>query len=592
MTATTVSKFKRLWGYLRPYIWFELLMFLTMVIVAGLAIALPIAIQYMIDTLIPGITAAGRPVNLQPIIWFGLFLAGIYLADVIVSYGRDYLAGYVGAHIIQDMRSQLFDHIQRLPLRFFQQGQTGEMMSRVLSDVGRIQDLLTVTALMLLTNMLMLVGILAYLLHTNWLLTVVAIIPVPLTVISANYFGNKVQRISLSLQQALASLSARIQEAFLSVKTIKGFGQESQERGKVDNLLVGMTGLYIRNSVINSIGVNIVAFINMAGPIVVLGWGVYLVSRLSMELKELIAFYILLTYLYGPIHSLAQTGIQVKSLMASVDRVFEYLDIPPAVTEPAQPVALANPRGEIELRHIAFRHPDSGFGLTDFSLNIKAGEKVAIVGPSGSGKTTLLNLMMRFFDPDSGTVLLDGIDLRQLSSKALRSTVALVDQDPLLFKGTVAANLAYGVPNSTPDQIVEAARAANIHDFIAALPQAYQSEVGERGVTVSGGEKQRLCLARAILVNPKVLLLDEATSALDSASEQLIQDSLDRNLKDKTAVIVAHRLSTVRHVDRIIVLDAGRIVDQGSHDQLMDRCRLYQELAAKQLVSQPANHAI
>lgn len=592
MTAATVSKYRRLWGYLRPYIWFECLMFLTMVIVAALAIALPIAIQYMIDTLIPGITASGTPVNLQPIIWFGLFLAGIYLADVIVSYGRDYLAGYIGAHIIQDMRSELFDHIQRLPLRFFQRGQTGEMMSRVLSDVGRIQDLLTVTALMLLTNALMLIGILAYLLHTNWLLTLVAVIPVPLTVISANYFGNKVQRISLRLQQSLASLSARIQEAFLSVKTIKGFGQELQERRKVDDHLAGMTGLYIRNSVLNSIGVNIVAFINMAGPIVVLGWGVYLVATGSMKLGELIAFYILLTYLYGPIHSLAQTGIQVKSLMASVDRVFEYLDIPPAVTETASPVSLANPRGEIELRHVAFKHPDSGFGLNDFSLTIKAGEKVAIVGPSGSGKTTVLNLMMRFFDPDTGTVSLDGVDLKQLAFTSLRSTVALVDQDPLLFKGTIASNLAYGVPNATHEQIGEAARAANIHDFISALPQGYESEVGERGVTVSGGEKQRLCLARAILVNPKVLLLDEATSALDSASEQLIQDSLDRNLREKTAVIVAHRLSTVRHVDRIVVLEAGRIVDQGTHDQLISRCRLYQELAAKQLVGQPANHTV
>ncbi|PWB71241.1 hypothetical protein C3F09_08055 [candidate division GN15 bacterium] len=582
--ATPVSKYRRLWGYLRPYLGLEFLMFLTMAVVAGLAIALPIAIQYMIDTLIPGIAASGRPVDLHPIIWFSLFLAGIYLADVVVSYGRDYLAGYVGAHIIQDMRGQLFDHVQRLPLRFFQQGQTGEMMSRVLSDVGRIQDLLTITTLMLATNFLMLIGILIYLLYTNWLLTLVAVIPVPLTVISANYFGNRLQRVSLNLQQAMASLSARLQEAFLSIKTVKAFGQESQERGKVDRVLTGMTGLYIRHSVVNSLGTNVVAFINMAGPIVVLGWGVYLVAIGSMKLGELIAFYILLTYLYGPIHSLAQTGIQVKSAMASVDRVFEYLDIPPAVSESPNPVTLSDPRGAIELQRVNFRYPDSGFGLSEFSLSIRAGEKVAIVGPSGSGKTTVLNLMMRFFDPDSGIITLDGVDLKALSFRSLRGTVALVDQDPLLFKGTIATNLAYGSGRPSSEQLVAAARAANIHEFIAALPQGYDSEIGERGVTVSGGEKQRLCLARAILVNPRVLLLDEATSALDSASEQLIQDSLDRNLKDKTAVIVAHRLSTVRHVDRIIVLESGRIVDQGSHDDLMGRCRLYHELASKQLL--------
>ncbi len=582
--AIPASKYRRLWGYLRPYAGLESLMFLTMAIVAALAIALPIAIQYMIDTLIPRVAASGQPVNIEPIIWFSLFLAGIYLADVVVSYARDYLAGYIGAHIIQDMRSQLFDHLQHLPLRFFQQGQTGEMMSRVLSDVGRIQDLLTITTLMLFTNILMLIGILIYLLTANWLLTLVAVIPVPLTIISANYFGNKLQRISLSLQQALASFSARIQEAFLSIKTIKGFGQESQERRKVDAVLTGMTGIYIRHSVINSLGANVVAFINMAGPIVVLGWGVYLVAIGTMKLGELIAFYILLTYLYGPIHSLAQTGIEVKSAMASVDRVFEYLDIPPAVNESPNPVTLTEPRGAIELQRVCFKYPDTGFGLSDFSLSINAGEKVAIVGPSGSGKTTVLNLIMRFFDPESGTITLDGVDLKALSFRSLRSTVSLVDQDPLLFKGTIADNLAYGADNAAQEQLEAAARAANIHEFVASLPQGYRSEVGERGVTVSGGEKQRLCLARAILVDPKVLLLDEATSALDSASEQLIQDSLNRALKDKTAVIVAHRLSTVRHVDRIVVLDSGRIVDQGSHDDLMSRCRLYHELASKQLL--------
>ena len=222
--------------------------------------------------------------------------------------------------------------------------------------------------------------------------------------------------------------------------------------------------------------------------------------------------------------------------------------------------------------------------LRGVDLTVTRGEFLSVVGPSGSGKTTVLNLIMRFFDPDTGSVMLDGVDLRKLSFASLRKAVALVDQDPLLFKGTVAANLAYAAPESTEEQIVAAARAANIHELIAALPQGFQSEIGERGVTVSGGEKQRLCLARALLVDPKVLLLDEATSALDSASEQLIQDSLDRNLKDKSAVIVAHRLSTVRHVDRIVVLDAGCIVDQGSHDQLIGRCRLYQDLASKQLL--------
>ncbi len=582
--SRATGKFRRLWSYLRPYWGLEVLTFLTMVVLTALAIALPIAIQYMIDTLIPGLVAAGRPVRLGPVGWFSAFLIGIYLADVLTTWLRDYLAGRVSAGIIRDMRSELYAHLQSLSLRFFQQHQTGEVMSRVLSDVGRVQDLLTVTLLMFLTNCLMLAGILAWLLHTNWLLTLVAVIPVPVTIWSADRFGRRLHGIAFDLQARLAGLSARLQEALLSIRTIKAFGQEDRERRRVDAVLGELTGMYVRNSVVNSLAVNVVQFVNMVGPIVVLGWGVYLVATGSMKLGELIAFYILLTYLYGPIHSLAQTSIQIQSAMASVDRVFEYLDVPRAVVEPPDAVHAARPRGEIELRDVRFGYPNSDFRLQGLSLHIRAGEKVALVGPSGSGKTTLVNLVMRFYDPDEGTVSLDGVDLRRISLRSLRQAVALVDQDPLLFKASILDNLRYGRPEASEEEVQAAARAANIHDFIASLPEGYRTEVGERGVTVSGGEKQRLCLARAIMVNPRILILDEATSALDSTSQQLIQESLGRILADKTAIMIAHRLSTVRHADRIVVLEGGRIVDQGTHHALLERCRAYRDLAGRELL--------
>jgi ABC-type multidrug transport system fused ATPase/permease subunit len=580
------GKIGRLWGYIHPYRYLQVVMLVVMALLAGLVLALPVAIQYMIDTLIPGLIAAHNDgVDLRPVVYFGLVLVGIYLADVLLAWLRDYLAGYIGARIIRDMRSQLFGHLERLSLKFYQEHQTGEVMSRLLSDVSRVQDLLSSTLLVFITNVLMLAAILAYLLSVNWMLTLVAVIPVPLTVWVTNLYGVRLNRLATSIQETAASLSARLQESLLSIKTVKAFGQEDYEKGKVDGVLESLTHVLVKNSYMNSLAVNVVNFINMIGPIVVLGWGVYLVVGGSMKLGELMAFYILLTFLYSPIQGLAQSSLQVQTAMASVDRVFEYLDIPPAVSEPLEPVTPQTCHGEIEFCDVGFSYGDTNFRIDKLSLHIRAGEKVALVGPSGSGKTTLANLILRFYDPGRGQVSIDGVDLKKLSLRTLREHISLVDQDPLLFKGSIRDNIAYGRPDATPDEIEHAARVANIHDYVISLPRGYLSEIGERGVTVSGGEKQRLCLARAILVNPRILILDEATSALDSMSEQLIQEALARILKDKTAIIIAHRLATVKNADRIVVLDAGRIVDQGTHDELNARCSLYRELAARQLLA-------
>ncbi|HKK20127.1 MAG TPA: ABC transporter ATP-binding protein [candidate division Zixibacteria bacterium] len=562
MTRAT-SKYNRLWQYLKPYWKLQLLTLLVMVILTALMLALPGAIQYMIDTLIPNLLDSGSGIGeLKPILMFGGFLLVIYLLDVIFSWVRDYLAAFIGTNIIKDLRIQLFSHLQKLSIRFHGEHQTGEVMSRLLSDVGRLQDMLSITLLMFVANILMLLGILVYLLRTNWMLTLVAVIPVPLTVFATSKFGSRLNSLMNVVQQTMAELSARLQESLLGIKTIKAYGQESREEKQVESIIDRLNPMMVKASITSSLGVNLVQFINMMGPIVVLAWGVYLVATGEMKLGELIAFYILLTYLYAPVRGIADTHIQVKSAMASVDRIFEYLDIQPEIIEAPDPVALSDVRGEIRFDNVGFAYGQSGFIVTDLSLHVRPQEKIGLIGASGCGKTTVVNLLMRFFDPQKGSVSLDGVDLRNLSLRSLRQHVALVEQDPMLFRMSIYDNIAYGHPEASEAEIVTAAKAANIHDFVMSLPDGYRTQVGERGVTVSGGERQRLCLARAIVKNPAVLILDEATSALDSESERLIKEALKDILADKTAIIIAHRSSTIEHVDRVIMLDSGRIINE------------------------------
>lgn len=577
------TKIKRLLAYLKPYWVRELATFITMIVLSGLMIALPGAIRYMIDDLIPGLTESSKTgIDYMPAVYFGLFLIGIYLAQVFFSWLRDYWVGYIGANIIATLRSRLFYHLENQSLGFFADREVGELMSRLLSDIQRIQSLLTSTLLMFFTNILMLAAILIYLLTIDWKLTIVALVPVPVTILMVKKFGIRLNRINRKLQETIASLSARFQESFIGIKTIKAFGRERLERKNVDRVMEGLTGLYVSNSVYSSLAANIVQFVNMVGPIVVLAWGTFLVASGDMRIGALIAFFMLLTYLYSPISGLASTHIEVKQAMASVDRVFEYFDLDSAVVEIPDPENLENPRGEILIENLSFGYNSDRMILKDINLRIKPREKVAIVGASGSGKTTLINLILRFYDPVEGTIKIDGMDLRRISLQSLRDAISLVDQEPLLFRTSVFNNIAYTDKEVLLDDVIKSAGAANIHDFIESLPEKYQSRIGERGVNISVGEKQRICLARAILRNPSIIILDEATSALDSTSEQLIQESLEKILVDKTAVMIAHRLSTIQHADRIIVLENGTIADQGTHQELIKKPGPYLELARNQ----------
>ena len=575
----------RLWAYLKPYWRLEAVAFAAMAAIAVLQLALPASIQYLIDSLIPDLTKqSADPSRWQQAAMFAGVLISVYVVILLLSWLRDYLAADIGGSIIADIRSQLFEHLEFVSLKFYQKHQVGEVMSRMMSDVSRIQDLFSNTLLSLLTNLFFLTGILIYLFSLNWYLALIALTPLPITIYLTHRFGLKMNTISRNLQEFVAALSARVQERLVGLKTIKAFGREREERERVDEVLVELKGVYIKYSVNQSLARNFVQILSFSGVIVFLSIGAYLVANGTMQLGQLMAFFVLLNWMNMPIQALASANVEFQGIIASVDRVFEYLDYKRDCEEDPQPFTLGKARGEIVFDKVGFGYDEQGFRMTGFDLKVAAGEKVAIVGPSGGGKSTIVNLAMRFYDPQEGSVKLDGVDFRKLSFKSLRDNIALVDQEPLLFNMSIFENIAYSNPAAAREDVIAAAQVANIHDYIEGLPSGYDTIVGERGVTLSGGEKQRICLARAVLKDPSVLILDEATSALDSISEQLIQASLDKILANKTAIIVAHRLSTVQRADRIVTIRNGAIVDQGTHSELMSRSSVYRELAEKQLV--------
>jgi ATP-binding cassette, subfamily B, bacterial len=509
----------------------------------------------------------------------GPLLAGL------LGVAHKYLAAWIGEQVMYDLRLELFAHVQRQSLAFFANAKPGEVISRVLTDVQGIGQALQDNLVKLLQNALTLTVTVVLLLVLDWRLALVALSALPLFVFPARKVGRQRKQLKKQTQARMAELTGILMETLSvsGVLLIKVFGARKRETRRLREKAQELQAASLRQNLVGRWFQMLMKLFEDLGPALVYGVGGYLVIRGEVGLGTVLAFVALLKKLYSPASDLAGVHVDIVTSYGYFERVLAVLDLEPAIKNAPDAVTLEEVQGALKFENVSFSYGDEQATLSNIDLDIAPGESVAVVGPSGAGKSTLAALTLRLYDPSAGRILLDGHDYRQIKLKTLRQHIAVVSQETYLFHASIADNLRYARPEATPEELEQAARAAQIHDFIASLPQGYQTLVGERGYRLSGGERQRIAIARAILANPKILILDEATSALDSTNERLIQAALEPLLAGRTSLIIAHRLSTIQKANRIVSIDQGRIVEVGNHRTLLERRGLYARLYEQQM---------
>ncbi|NRQ54790.1 ABC transporter ATP-binding protein [Brevibacillus sp. HD1.4A] len=547
----------------------------------SIPLALPLLIKYVIDDLLP--SSMPREDKLTQLFW--LMLGTFLMFTVVrapVEYIRQYFAQWVSSRILFDIRNQLYAHLQRLSMRYYNNTKTGEVISRVINDVESTKSFVETGLMNLWLDLITIVLTLLIMFSMDAELTFVAIVVFPLYSLSVKFFYKKLRQLTRERSAALARLQGYLYERVNGMALIRSFALESHESkgfAKENNQFLDKA---LEHTRWNARTVSVVNTVTDIAPLLVIAYAGYQVIGGSMSVGTLVAFYAYLERLYTPLRRLVNSSTVLTQAIASMDRMFEFMDesydiedSPNARELPVDP-ATGRIRGEIRFEHVSFRYREEGpLVLRDVNLTIQPGETVAIVGMSGGGKSSLISLLPRFWDVTEGRITIDGVDVRDLKQQNLRYHIGLVQQDNILFSESAKANILMGNPEADEHMVQEAARAANAHDFISELPEGYDTELGERGVKLSGGQKQRVAIARVFLRDPGILILDEATSALDLESEHMIQESLNRLTRGRTTLIVAHRLSTITHADKIIVMREGQIVEQGKHEELLEQKGVY-----------------
>ncbi len=503
----------------------------------------------------------------------------------ITQMAKTYISHYAAWHFVEDLRVKLYDHLQRLSLAFYSDKQTGQLMSRVVNDTQMMELIIAHNIPDIISYSVMFFGVIVILLTMNVKLALYAVLTLPLVAFFVWLYAVKVRPLFKNRHQTVAEINGMLQDDFSGIKEIQLFNRLDRESGRVKEKAEEFTSVTMSAFKKSSVVHPFIAFLNQLGTVLVIGAGGVMASRGEIAPGEIVAFLLYLSSLYAPINSIARLNEELQDAIAAGERIFELLDVKSQVSDSPNAEDYGTAEGNIEFKNVSFSYNGSADVLKDFSLKIKKGDTIALVGSTGVGKTTIASLAARFYDPTEGSITLDGRDIRNITLSSLHNNISMVLQDVFLFHGTVEENILYGADNATHEDVVTAAREAGAADFISELENGYDTIVGERGIRLSGGQKQRIAIARAILRNKPILILDEATSAVDNRTERLIHEAIDKVIENRTTIIIAHRLSTVKNADKIVVIENGGVSEMGTHDELMKKGGAYKKLYESGLTS-------
>ncbi|MCZ0940326.1 MAG: ABC transporter ATP-binding protein [Caldilineaceae bacterium] len=569
----------RLLTYLRPH-WTKMVAaFLLMLVVTGSTLGIPLLLKVAIDSYIAS-------QDLRGLSQISVVMAVAFLTLFGAASGQRYLLSWVGQRVLATLRSQLMRHLQVLSLGYHSRHIVGVTISRVIGDVAVINELLSQGLITLVGDLLVLIGIITVMLVLSPSLALLTFSTIPLMLLATYFFSRRAKVAFRQTRHSVAGIVGTLAEHLEGMRVIQAFAQEEAMRKRFDDANQDNRDAYVAAMSLSFVFLPTVEFLAVLATAIVLWFGGRAVAQGALEIGVLVAFLAYVTRFFQPIQELSQLYTTMQSAMAGGERVLELLDARPEVADPPDGKEMPTIEGRIELRGVNFSYGSDDPVLHDVDLVIEAGQTVALVGPTGAGKSTIANLVARFYDVSSGEVLIDGIDVRTVMQQSLRRQTGIVSQEPFLFAGTVLDNIRFGLPDIEATSVEDAARQANAHEFILELPNGYETEILEGGANLSMGQRQLICIARAVLADPKILILDEATSSVDTATEALIQEALDRLLSNRTAIVIAHRLSTIRKADLICAMQDGRIVSRGTHDELLEEGGVYATLYRRQFVEQ------